>query len=375
MIRSRSLAIAVSLLGFSGVHPCSAQIAKGASKFLGNLYTSGDSLSTFDTYWNQLTPETAGKWPAVEGLRDQMKWDNLEAAATYAKGHGIPWTFSALIWPGTSYPSWFSSLAPDTLKAQIQEWFDSAGTRYPEVSTVVVVYEPLPNHGSSSMIVHALGGSSSTDSTWIIEAFRMARRAFPRAKLLISDYNTIEYASDHAGMLKIVKSLQAVGAPIDGIGCEAHDAYKKPVDTLKKYLDSFATTGLPIYITEYDIAASNDTVQDSIMRVQFPLFWNHPAVAGITYYGYAVGSTWRTGTGLINKDGTERPALKWLKEYVAAHPNPPSPIHGSVGLSGPANRPRGTLRAGLVVREIRGRLVTGLERNGQFLAIGLLGRD
>ena len=355
MIHSRTIAISAAIVFAAGVRSACAQIAQGASKYLGNITTDGNVRTDFGTYWNQITPENEGKWQYVEGRRDSMNWAGLDRISSYAKTNGIPWTFESLLWGG-SLPSWMS-LPPDSLKAEMEEWFTMAGARYPEVATVVVVNEALPGHASATRFSDALGGAGSSGYDWMIKAFQMARTAFPHAKLILNDYNTIEYATDNAAFLKSVRALLAANAPIDGIGTEAHESFRRPVDTLKKYLDSLTTTGLPIYITEYDIAASNDTVQDSIMRVQFPVFWNHPAVAGITYYGYAVGSTWRTGTGLINKDGTERPALKWLKEYVAAHPNPPSPIHGSVGLVGSPRIPARASRSGLVMREIQGRLV------------------
>ncbi len=43
-------------------------------------------------------------------------------------------------------------------------------------------------------------------------------------------------------------------------------------------------------------------------------------VKGITLWGYVYGKTWTTNgnSGLI-KDGVERPALTWLKEYFKEH--------------------------------------------------------
>lgn len=60
------------------------------------------------------------------------------------------------------------------------------------------------------------------------------------------------------------------------------------------------------------------------MEEQFTMFWNHPKIVGITYWGYIVGKTWRNGTGLMSSSGTERPALTWLKDFVEKNPNPPN---------------------------------------------------
>lgn len=45
--------------------------------FLGNIHQSNDS--NFSTYWNQVTPENAGKWGVVENNRNSMSWNNLDA--------------------------------------------------------------------------------------------------------------------------------------------------------------------------------------------------------------------------------------------------------------------------------------------------------
>ena len=85
----------------------------------------------------------------------------------------------------------------------------------------------------------------------------------------------------------------------------------------KASLDLLAQTGLPIYVTEMDIDGETDARQlDAYQRV-FPVFWEHPAVKGITLWGFRPG-LWRDKERayLIRADGSERPALAWLRGYV-----------------------------------------------------------
>ena len=43
------------------------------------------------------------------------------------------------------------------------------------------------------------------------------------------------------------------------------------------YIDKLATqTGLPIYISEYDINIADDNQQKQVMQSQFTMFWNNP---------------------------------------------------------------------------------------------------
>ena len=82
-------------------------------------------------------------------------------------------------------------------------------------------------------------------------------------------------------------------------------------------LDSLAATGLPIYVTEMDIDGPTDEQQLRDYQRIFPVFWEHPGVRGITLWGFRRG-LWRDKEGayLIRKDGSERPALEWLRGYV-----------------------------------------------------------
>jgi hypothetical protein len=82
-------------------------------------------------------------------------------------------------------------------------------------------------------------------------------------------------------------------------------------------MDALATTGLPIHLTELDIDGTTDLIQLREYQRVFPIFWEHPAVEGITLWGFRYG-LWRTDQGayLITQGGSERLAMTWLKAYV-----------------------------------------------------------
>ena len=55
---------------------------------------------------------------------------------------------------------------------------------------------------------------------------------------------------------------------------------------MQRFIDKLAAqTGLPVYITEYDINIADDNQQKDVMQSQFTMFWNDPNVKGITYLG------------------------------------------------------------------------------------------
>lgn len=325
-----------------------AQPAKGANKFLGNITTRGQIRSDFLKYWNQLTGENESKWSSIEGTRDRMNWGGTDAIANYAKQQGIPWKFHTLVW-GSQFPNWINNLSQTDQLAEITEWFDAVAEKYPDVQMIDVVNEAHPRHAPAPF-KNALGGDGATGFDWIIKSFQMARQKWPNAILIYNDYNNCEYNDEVNWTVKLIEAMKKANAPIDAIGCQAHDAYKLSTSTVKGNIDKLAATGLPIFITEYDIGESNDANQEKIMKEQFTMFWNHPKIVGITYWGYVVGSTWRTGTGLLNTNGTERPALAWLKDFVENNPNPPNDFPDLLGYGDPKyNLTVNTMGQGVVI--------------------------
>jgi endo-1,4-beta-xylanase len=311
----------------------SAQIAKGATKFLGNITTNGALRSDFFTYWNQLTPENETKWGSVESSPGVRNWTQVKAYRDSCKKHGAPFKFHTFVW-GSQEPSFMkSSSYTDAQKKQfIEDWIADAAKQFPDLELIDVVNEP---DNTKPTWISALGGTGTTGHDWVIESFRLARKYFPKAKLILNDYNNFRWNVDN--FIAIAKKVKAAGY-LDAIGCQAHDlsattgTYTNPTMTaadlttvLKKLNDQ---VGVPIYVTELDLSYQDDAEQLAAYKSLFPVLWESKYVAAVTVWGYVYGSTWDQAkySGLIKPDGTERPAMAWLKTYIAANPNPPGPV-------------------------------------------------
>lgn len=307
-----------------------APIAAGQSKFLGSAYGPAQSAD-FAAYWNKVTPENAGKWGSVEPERDRMDWSGLDEAYRFAKANGLPFQMHVLVW-GNQQPEWIEALPPAEQREEIEEWFAAVAQRYPELDFVEVVNEPLNDPPSKDdegggNYIEALGGSGASGWDWILESFRLARQHFPRSKLLINDYN-ITNKPQNARRYRGIVDLLAKENLLDGIGVQAHafaTTSEWPMDVHRANLDLLAEPGLPIYVTEMDIDGPSDQAQLASYQRVFPVFWQHPAVQGITLWGFRPGM-WREKEGayLIREDGSERPALAWLRRYVRGGAAPTS---------------------------------------------------
>nr|MDA3929867.1 endo-1,4-beta-xylanase [Prolixibacteraceae bacterium] len=295
-------------------------IADGQKKFLGNIYSSAQRTN-FTEYWNQVAPENAGKWGSVERTRDNMNWYELDAAYKLAKDNGFPFRFHVLLW-GNQQPSWIENLPASEQLEEIEEWFAAVAARYSDIDFIEVVNEPLhdpPTGSGNGNYMEALGGSGASGWDWIVTAFELARKYFPDTKLMINEYSVVNEYSNMTKYINIVNILKNEDL-IDCVGFQAHAfSTRGSTSTMVSNLDRLAELGLPIYATELDIDGATDQIQlDDYKRI-FKAFWEHDGVHGITLWGWRPG-LWRNAEKayLVNSDGSERPALVWLREYVAS---------------------------------------------------------
>jgi endo-1,4-beta-xylanase len=285
------------------------------ARFVGNIDARGTMPTDFYKYWDQLTPSDAGKWLAVQGVsRDAFNWNTLDPIYKYAEDHGILFTENSFIW-GYTPQAWVSGVADADMPGVIKNWMKTFCDRYPKTRLANVVTDPPPH--TVPKYANAIGGGGNTTWDWIANAFKWAREACPNTILILNDYGNCEYASYAQHIIDIVTAIKKLDAPIDAIGCQGHDASKVALSTFKTNLDKMASaTGLPIYITEFDVGTSDDEKQRAQYADYFPMFWDNPNVRGVTVWGYIMGATWINSSGLMSSDGTMRPAMTWLMDFL-----------------------------------------------------------
>ncbi|GAL84846.1 bifunctional acetylxylan esterase/xylanase, CBM4 module [Sporocytophaga myxococcoides] len=330
-------------------------------KYLANIIPNAPQIN-YNTYWNGVTAENSCKWGPVEGTRDQFNWGGADVSYNHAKNNNMMFRYHALMW-ASQYPSWFKNLSSVTeAREEALEYMTAVAQRYPLTDQVDVINEQLAGHQADNPVFERLlGGTGSTGYDWQIWVFTQARALFPNTKLILNDYGLENNTSKINSMLGLVKALRDRGL-IDGFGTQAHcfNVDQTSASQLKSAVDLMATGGVPVFVTELDLnggtdSENNNTQQENSYKTHFPVYWEHPAVAGITLWGYITGATWRTGTGIMSSSGTEKPAFTWLKNYVSGRTSVGYPACSTgactsngelpkVALTGPANNT--TFKAG-----------------------------
>ena len=286
--------------------------APGAiKKYFGNIDTGGQIRTDFKSMWDQFSPENAGKWGSVQGGgQSSFSWTSLDAMYKYTQDNGILFKEHCFAW-GAQQPSWVNNTNGE---AALKAWMKAFCDRYPKTAMIDVFNESLHN---SPAYKTGIGGTGTTGYDWLVNAFKWARAACPNAILLYNDYNTIEYASENSGVIKLVNAIKSGGGPIDGVGCQGHDVGKVSASTVTTYVNNITSqTGLPVYITEMDVGEADDNTQMTKIKDVVTPLWANDKVKGITYWGYITGRTWRSNTGLMSDSGTKRAALTWLLGFL-----------------------------------------------------------
>ena len=326
-----AFALAASTFTFAG-----PGLADGAAKFVGNITTRGQVRSDFTQLWNQITAENECKWASIEGSRGNYNWSGCDAAYNWAKQNGGHFKFHALVW-GSQYQNWLNGLSAADTKTAITNWMDAVAKHYPDLEMIDVVNEAIKSgnsyhsgYGNGNNIIAALGGDNG-NYEFVAEAFRMARKRWPNAILIYNDYNTVQWQKNEG--IDLINKLKKAGAPVDAYGLQAHDMQVSGgqaggqggggsclnINTLKSAIEEiWNKTQMPMFISEYDIATADDNDQKNCYSQQISYFMENEHIAGITLWGYIYGATWTTnGNSGIIRDGKDRPAMTWLKDYLS----------------------------------------------------------
>ncbi|MBN2718722.1 MAG: endo-1,4-beta-xylanase [Deltaproteobacteria bacterium] len=285
---------------------------------MGNITTGGNGVDTsgltYSDYWDQITPENAGKWGSVQSTAGGTRnWSGLDSIYAYTQSHNIMFKQHVFVW-GSQQPNNSGAIQ----EAEVKSWMSEFCTRYPDTKIIDVVNEPPPH--TTPAYANNIGGGTNGDWAWITNSFKWAREACPNAILVFNDYNTIEWTNDNQHFIDITKTALSNGAPIDAIGCQAHDLDPgmASTQTMKTLITKIHNdTGLPVYITEYDISTSDDNAQLNIYKDQIPFFIETPWIHGLTIWGWIYGQTWSLASesGLV-RNGSSRPAMTYLMDLL-----------------------------------------------------------
>ena len=236
-------------------------------------------------HFNSITPENVLKWECVHPQPGTYDFAAPDRYVAFGEKNNMFIIGHTLVWHSQT-PRWVfedaqgNPVSRDTLLARMREHIHTVAGRYKgRIHGWDVVNEALNEDGTlrRSPWLRIIG------EDYIAKAFQYANEADPNAELYYNDYS-LENAAKRDGAVRLVKSIQAQGIRVTGIGTQQHHKMDWPtIAQLDSSIAAFATVG-KVAITELDIdvlpRATQNMGADVSMRAEAQAHLN-PYAAGL----------------------------------------------------------------------------------------------
>lgn len=282
----------------------------GAAVNTGMLQREGELIAR---HFNSLTAENQMKFGELhpeENRYDFAAADEIAAFATRHKmglrGHTLVWHNQTSDWVFTD-PSTGGPASRELLLKRLKSHIDTVAGRYKgKIYAWDVVNEAVEDKGDQ--ILRSTKWLELIGEDYLLQAFRLAHEADPKALLFYNDYNETDPIK-RVKIYNLVRSLLEKGAPIHGIGMQAHwNIYGPTVEEIREAIELYASLGVQLHVTELDVSMFRfddkradlteptpemEELQERRYEEIFRLFREYQSViTSVTFWGASDEYTW-----------------------------------------------------------------------------------
>jgi endo-1,4-beta-xylanase len=214
------------------------------------------SMDLVKQQFNSISPENMLKWEAVHPQPGQYNFKPADDYVAFGQQNKMFTIGHTLMWHQQT-PKWvFEDAAGqpasrEVVLKRLEEHINTVVGRYKgKIAGWDVLNEAIDDQQGDlrkTKWLEILG------EDFAAKAFEYAHKADPKAQLYYNDYSL--YRPDkRAGVVKLVKSLQAKGIKVDAIGMQGHYGLTKPsLEQVEASIVAFAQLGCKVNFTELDI--------------------------------------------------------------------------------------------------------------------------
>jgi len=209
-------------------------------------------------HFNAITLENSMKAEVLHPEPGRWDFARADAFVEFGRRHGMFIVGHTLVWHNQT-PAWFFQDAQGqpagtaTMRERMRQYIHTVAGRYAgKVQAWDVVNEQIGEDGQyrDTSWVRAYGGDGDA---LLRDAFRFASEAAPDAELYYNDFNAWR-PEKVAGIVRMVKMLQAHGIRIDGIGIQGHWGLNYPsLADIEAAIDAYHAAGVKVMVTELDV--------------------------------------------------------------------------------------------------------------------------
>jgi len=268
--------------------------------------------------FNAASPENDLKWVTWAGdWGADFSPEQSVAGLRWLRAHDFHTRGHVLVWPGwKNLPAFVQKLRgtpEEKAIAGIVEKHIREMTRATRglVDEWDVLNEPFSNHD----LMDIFGDGIMAD--W----FKIAREELPTTPLFLNDFSNHDLTTDAdhvAHFEKTIRRLRADGAPLDGLGLQAHfDGKPNDPENILAVLDRYwGEFKLPVRVTEFDVWTFDEELQADFTRDFLILAFSHPSVEGVQLWGFWESAHWRPSAAMYRADWSEKPNAAVYRDLV-----------------------------------------------------------
>lgn len=251
-------------------------------------------------YFNQIVFENDMKW--APWAAPDFKLERIVRALDWLDAQHITSRAHVMVWPSwKKMPPFMSDLKNDNAALR------AAVTKRITDQTAALKDRFVHWDVSNELYAH----HDLTDLLGLEEMvswYKLAHESAPDVRLFYNEYTM--FHPDGPGVENFynnVKFLMEKGAPIQGLGEQAHVAGSPPgIPLILARLDRFSSFGVPITITEFDMSVADEDFQASYMRDFMTAIFSHPTTLGFVQWGFWAGSHWMPPAALWDENWNMR---------------------------------------------------------------------
>lgn len=277
----------------------------------------------FARLFNYATTENACKWANAEPQRGQHNYAQIDRMIEWCHEHGVRLKGHTLVWGnrgGAGVPRWLEPLPKGDVQQILEQRVRGMVRRFKgHIDYWDVVNEPT----------HCHWYDQNVDPDYTLHSLQWAREENPEAFLIVNDFGN--FRGNQAERFRdYLLDLKRRGAPLDGLGIQAHDppTWYSP-ELIYEVLDTLAEVGVDMHITEFTFRSNGEQIKGGFVEghwteekhgefydMFYRMCFGHPQVKAITMWAMWDGSSWQRNGGVVRRDFTPKPAYEALDRLI-----------------------------------------------------------
>ncbi|XP_022345335.2 anti-sigma-I factor RsgI6-like [Crassostrea virginica] len=265
--------------------------AVGATQMTDNTHKTYQDFVYKNFEWAVL--ENALKWRQMEWTEGHVDYDRPLNAIAALRSHGIKVRGHNMFWGVDQFvPQWLSGKSQSQLLTTMKKHVHDVISR---------THGKLEHWDVNNEDLHGDWYERHTGDPDITEKmFQWIHNQESQVKLFLNDYMVITSSAETTALRNQGQQFKRDGIPIYGLGIQGHfNSHNIDMDAVKYRLDKVAESGLKLWITELSLSDTDENRQAANLEKVMTLFFSHPAVEGVLFWGFWDGKIWHKENALF----------------------------------------------------------------------------